>query len=257
MNGPRVVLCLALAACTACSGASSARAGTLPVVFGRSWDGDANSLQRIVDARYGVGKINVQTDYIGAHPGDLDPWFWVDDHFTAIIVREVAGNANRNMLGWYLETDTRPQLTANLVSDGLVFDGPSGTDANMAVLFPRPLTKFGFYLNPNGTGDAVNAPEPEVFFTNRFYNDAGPSGTAALHLPSNGDVQALIFDVSAWTAPNTWLVCFEDLDSGAAPGDPGQSQTDNDFNDFVFEVHALGATPVAPVSFGEIKRRYR
>jgi hypothetical protein len=103
---------------------------------------------------------------------------------------------------------------------------------------------------------AINAPEPELFFTNRFYNDLGPDGSGAIHVPYDGDVQALVFDISDYMGPNTWLVCFEDVDSGANPG-PCCSTTDNDFNDFVFEVTAFGATPAQPVSFGALKTKYR
>ena len=221
--------------------------------FGPSWDGPDHTLQKIVDARYGPGAINVTTDYIGAHPGDLDPWFWVDNQFSALLVQEVAGNATRNVIGWYKETGTRPVIDG--VDDGVVFDGPAGAGATALIVFGTPMTKFGFYMNPNGPLDATNAPEPELFFTNRFYDDIGPNGTA-LHAPTNGDVQALVYDVSQWTQPNTWLVCFEDLDSGAVPGPPGSAQTDNDLNDFVFEVTAFGATPVQPLTFGALKARY-
>ena len=57
-------------------------------------------------------------------------------------------------------------------------------------------------------------------------------------------MQALVYDISPYYGENTWLVCFEDLDSGANPGPPGTAQTDNDCNDFVFKVTAYGATPV-------------
>jgi hypothetical protein len=72
----------------------------------------------------------------------------------------------------------------------------------------------------------------------------------------DGDVQALVYDISNIVhQANTWLVCFEDLDSGAMPG-PCCVGTDNDFNDMVFEVTALGATPVQPMTFGQLKVRY-
>jgi hypothetical protein len=67
-------------------------------------------------------------------------------------------------------------------------------------------TPFGFYLNPNGPGAATNAPEPELFFSNRLFNDLGPSGAGAIHAPFDGDVQFLVFDISTFTAPYTWLV---------------------------------------------------
>jgi hypothetical protein len=230
----------------------SAFAGVVPVVFGTSWDGPTKTLQTIVDARYGTGRVNVVADHMCAHPVDIDPWFWVDDHFTAYMIKEVAGNANRNVLCWYEENGVKPAFPGG----GIVFSGPAGAGATTVIAFTRP-TRFGFMLEPNGSLGTVNAPPGECFFTNRFYNDLGPNGTGALHAPLDGDVQALVFDVSSCTAPNTWLVCFEDLDSGAMPGAAGSSQTDNDFNDMVFEVTALGATPVRTLSFGALKELYR
>src|SRR5687767_3805426 len=75
----------------------------VPVVFGSSWDGPDAGIQSLADARYGVGKAKILTNYIGAAPGDPDPFFWVDGHFSALLIREIAGNANRNILGWYLQ----------------------------------------------------------------------------------------------------------------------------------------------------------
>jgi len=237
-------------------------AAVVPVTFGTSWDGITHDLQHIVDALYGPGAINVKTDYIGAHPGDLDPWFWVGDRFPAMMITEVAGNKNRNTLGWYVETGTNypsppPVLYNDNLHDGTVFDGPASAGASTVITLPHPMTKFGFYMNPNGPLDAPNAPEPEKFWTNRFYNDIGPDGSGAVHPPTDGDVQALIFDLSSIVhQPNTYLVCFEDTDSGAMPGLPSNSQTDDDYNDMVFEVCALGATPVQSLTFGDLKVRY-
>jgi len=69
-------------------------------------------------------------------------------------------------------------------------------------------------------------------------------------------VQALVFDISRLTKPNTFLVCWEDIDSGPVPGAYGSSQTDNDFQDLVMEVTALGATPAQPMTFGALKAKY-
>jgi Domain of unknown function (DUF4114) len=233
----------------------------VPVVFGTSWDGPTHTLQKIVDGLYGPGLLTVTTDYIGAHPGDLDPWFWVDNQFSALLITEVAGNADRNTLGWYTETavnhpSPQPTLYNDNIHDGVVFDGPAGAGASKVVTFLHPMTKFGFYLNPNGPGNATNAPEPEKFWTNRFFNDLGPDGSGAVHAPYDGDVQALVFDISKIVGQeNTWLVCFEDLDSGAIPS-ACCTTTDNDYNDLVFEVTALGATPTLSTTFGQLKSRY-
>jgi hypothetical protein len=226
----------------------------VPVVFGQSWDPSSQRLQSIMDAEYGAGTIDCAADYIGAHAGDPDPWFWVGDRFSALLVREVAGNANRNTLGWYEEEGHLPVIDG--VNDGVVFDGPATAGATRLIVFNHLHTKFGFYMNPNGTLGATNAPEPEKFYTNRLLNDRGPDGHGAVHAPYDGDVQALVYDVSRWRGADTWLVCFEDLDSGATPG-PCCATTDNDFNDLIFEVKALGATPATALSFGGLKIRYR
>lgn len=228
----------------------------VPVVFGgESWDGPTNRLQAILDGLYGAGAINVETDYIGHQAKDLDPWFWVDHTFRAFLVREVAGNANHNVLGWYEEIGQLPVIDG--VNDGVVFDGPSGSGAVSLITFSHPMTKFGFYLDPNGASGIPYAPQPEKFWTNRRFNDRGPDGSGAIHRPSDGDVQALVFDISnVVQIPNTWLVCFEDLDSGLDPS-ACCSTTDNDFNDVIFEVQAFGATPVLPLTFGQLKQIYR
>lgn len=251
IRGRLILLSLAAAVLLA----QPARA-VVPVVWGQSWDGSSYRLQSIVDALYGAGQIDVTTDYLGAKPGDPDPWFWVDGLFSALLVKEVAGNAHRNQVGWFHDLGTFPVLVGDGVNDGLIFDGPATEGDLVVVNFQQPMTRFSFYLNPNGPSDATNAPEPEKFYTNRNYNDAGPDGSGALHVPLDGDVQALVFDVSRFKGPNTWLVCFEDLDSGANPGAYGQAKTDNDFNDFLFEVTAFGAVPVQPLSMGSLKARY-
>lgn len=231
--------------------AAPARAA-LTVVFGQSWDGPSHTLQSVIDARYGAGKISVQTDYIGAKPGDLDPWFWVDKGFSALIVTEIAGYATSNVVGWYIEPEDGQRPLIDGVDDGVAFDGPAGTGATAVITFSKPRQKFGFYLRPPY---GQNRPVPVVYFTNRLFNDRGPNGTGAVHAPWDGDVQAIVYDVSRWTQPNTWLVCWEDLDSGPMPGPPGTT-TDNDFNDFVFEVHAMGATPASSLTFGGLKLLY-
>ncbi len=237
--------------CLATTFASPAHAvSPIPVTFGASWDPPSQSLQNTVDAYLGApGALNVQTDFIGAHAGDLDPWFWVGNSFPALLVSEVAGNANTNQLGWYVETLTMPVIDG--IDDGVVFTGAEGSGANVIIPVPSGTTKFGFYLDPT----PGNPGPHQRFFTNRLLNDIGPAGAGAIHSPFDGDMQALVFDVSQWKGPNTWLVCFEDLDSGRAIT-PCCTGTDNDFNDLVFEVSALGATPARALTFGELKTRY-
>ncbi|HTR96421.1 MAG TPA: DUF4114 domain-containing protein [Candidatus Acidoferrales bacterium] len=234
----------------------AAAVAPVPVIFGNSWDGPAHDLQVIVDNYIGVpGAINTRTDYEGARPGDIDPWFWVGPGFPALMVTEVAGNADINVLGWYKENGLPPVIDG--VDDGVVFTGPQGGGSGTVVSFPSGTTKFGFYLDTQQyfTGPDGQA-HRQIFFTNRFDNDKGLHGAGATHVPYDGDVQALVYDVSRWKGPNTWLVCFEDLDAGG-PVTPCCSGTDDDYNDMVFEVQALGATPTRTLSFGALKSRYR
>jgi len=224
------------------------------VVFGTTWDSPTNTLQNILDARYGAGNVDVANGYIGKAAADPDPFTWTGLSFNSILVREVAGHANNNILGWYKETGAMPAIDGT--DDGIVFTGPMGPGSIEMVSFGPGESSFGFYLNPNGTGNATNAPEPELFFTNRLFNDLGPNGSGAVHSPFDGDVQALIFDVSALTQPNTWVVAFEDLDSGPNPT-PCCSQTDNDFNDLVFEVTVARAVGVEQVAISAFKSLYK
>lgn len=237
--------------CTVALLPAPARAASpVPVMFGASWDPPGQSLQNIVDAYLGApGLLDVQTDFIGAHVGDVDPWFWVGSGFPALLISEVAGNANTNQLGWYEETGAVPVIDG--FGDGVVFGGGDGGGTNVVVVMPGSTIRFGFYLDP-----APNSPSAhQRFFTNRFLNDLGPHGAGAQHAPFDGDVQAIVFDVSRWKGPNTWLVCFEDLDAGN-PITACCSGTDDDYNDMVFQVSALGATPARTLSFGELKTRF-
>ena len=251
---PRSLVPRALLACGLLTTLALPARATVPVAFGTSWDPPGTALQNVVDARYGTGTIDAATDYIGAHPADPDPFYWTGLGFTSYLVEEVASNRNRNILGWYIESGSMPVIDG--VDDGIVFTGPHAPGFTTSVTLPTGLRPFGFYMNPNGTEGTQNAPEPELFFTNRLYNDRGPDGSGAVHAPFDGDVQAVVYDVSRFTRPFTWLVCFEDLDSGPNPG-ACCTGTDNDFNDFVFQVTALGATPVVPMTFGQLKARYR
>lgn len=250
----RVAAMACLAASLALAPASHA---TVPVVFGpESWDGPSFRLQNLLNTIYGPGAINVATDYIGHDVGDLDPWFWLDSSFSAFLIREIAGNRNFNVLGWYEETGSPAPPAIDGVNDGVVFDGAAGDGGVALITFNKPMTRFGFYLDPMGPGSIPYAPHPEKFWTNRRYNDPGPSGSP-LHLPNDGDVQALVFDISHITGQNHhWLVCFEDLDAGLNPSACCET-TDNDYNDLIFEVRAFGATPAAPMSFGKLKQLYR
>ena len=238
-----VLIFLAAAACAH----ASARA-----VIGSSWLSPAGRLQSLIDATYGPGSIQVQTDYLGARDGDPEVIVWNSVKATAFQVREISGTAHRPDFGWYLESGDGAPPPIDGRDDGplLKSGGPPGATLG----FGRRPRQIGFYLR---TADAGSGLGPRTFYSNRLYNDLGPGGVGALHEPfTGGDIQALVFDVSHWTRPNTWLVCFEDHDSGAVPG-PCCSGTDNDYADYVFEVRAESTTGALAPSFGYLKALYR
>ncbi len=66
------------------------------VTWGSSWDNV--SLQTILDDEFGTGVIDAAMDYEGYLPGDADPAYWEDDAIKGLVVREIAGNRNRNTM---------------------------------------------------------------------------------------------------------------------------------------------------------------
>ncbi len=172
------------------------------VVFGNTWDPPSTRLQNIVDSYIGVpGAITVTTDYVGAHAGDLD--LVVLGRQQGLRAARLRGRRRREQPARLVHRGRGRILTVIDVDDGLIFDGPNGPGSSVVVVFPNGAKKFGFWLNPNGPYSSLNAPEPEKFFTNRTYNDLGASGVGALHAPFDGDVQALVFDVSQWKGLRT------------------------------------------------------
>jgi hypothetical protein len=257
LTGLLLALCIGAAL-----GAAAPSRADVSVVFGDSWGGPGRNLQAVVDGLYGAGRIDVKADFIGAKPGDPDPWFWQDNRFPALQVTLVSANGVHGAAGWYEEKGKVPVLRDNGIHDESLFDGQAKAGATAVVRFRKPVTRFGFYVIPNHPGDvsdddrSVNDRGAKRFYTNRSFNDPGPDGTGALHLPLGGDVQALVFDLSSLKGRGSWLVCFEDDDSGALPGPPDQAQTDNDYSDLVFEVTTLAKTDVEALSFGGLKARY-
>ncbi len=232
-------------------------ASAFDVTFGTSWDNVP--LQDILDAEYGPGAIDVATQYEGYQVGDGDPTYWLDAGLDGLIIREIAGFRNRNTMGWYAEDLLgAPVIDGN--DDGVVFDGPIGAGGTVTVNFPGGLTQFGFYLNPNGLQDGgANAPEPELFFTNRFYNDLGANGGGSPHAPFDGDPQCLVFNVShLHGGVPTYILAWEDLDYGG-PISPSYSwtTTDNDFNDLVVEIQAISPVATENSTWGGVKALFR
>ena len=227
------------------------------VTWGTSWDNVP--LQQILDEEYGVGAIDAATEYEGYLSGDGDPAYWVDTSLDGLLIREIAGHRRNNTLGWHADDLSGPPVIDG-VDDGIIFDGPSGPGSTTTVQFPNGMTQFGIYLNPNGSGDGgANAPEPEIFFANRFYNDVGPDGSGAMHEPYDGDPQVLIFNITHLNGGTpTYVLAWEDLDYGSPVSPTGNwAVTDNDFNDLVVEIQAISPVKTESSTWGDLKALYR
>ncbi len=227
-------------------------AGAFDITWGSSWDNV--SLQSILDAEFGTGAIDAATQYEGYLPGDADPAYWEDDSIKGLVIREIAGNHHRNNMGWYEESLTGAPLLDGF-HDGIVIEGELGVGESATLDLPMGVTRFGFYMNPNGPYDAgPNAPEPELFYTNRFYNDLGPDGSAAAHAPLDGDPQCLIYNVTHLHGGTpTFVLAWEDLDYGGVVG----VETDNDFNDMVVVIQARSPVRNEDLSWGAVKSLFR
>lgn len=229
-------------------------ASAYEVHMGSSWSGI--TLQDVLDVQYGPGAVDANS-YFGSSPADPAVPYWFDSTVGGLIFREIAGFLNNNTMGWYIEDGSMP--TIDNVDDGIIFDGPAGVGDDIVVQLPGQV-KFGLWLDPNGPYDSHNAPQGEVFFTNRFYNDIGPDGSGTtFHGPTDGDPQALIYNLTPLNGGvPTFVVAWEDLDYGSEITlnyDP--LGTDNDFTDLVVEIRAFSPVPTQKSSFGQIKGLFR
>jgi len=249
---PRAVLAMALSSLLLLAVASSAE--PFSVEWGTSWD--LASLQEILDSIYGPGVIDAATDYEGYQVGDADIPYWEDTGLEGFLVREIGGNSHLNTFGWYTESFAYQPIDG--IEDGVIFSGLAGNGASEFVEFPNGETRFGFWLNPRGPLGTANAPEPEVFFTNRYLNDLGPDGSGAIRIPTDGDPQCLVYNITHLRAGvPTFVLAWEDLDYGSPlHPTPLSGCTDSDFQDLIIEISAISTVEGESNSWGSVKALY-
>ena len=219
---------------------------------------DLAPLQRLADARYGPGHVNVTTDWYGCHAGESEPWLWQGEGIVARLVQDPGKGQNQVTLGWYRENGARPHFPCG----GVLFDAKAHKNERATVGFPG-ATRLGFYCDPGAALDGGDDVDGRLLFTNRLFNP--PAIAAPGAAPGAGDAVALIFDVSRWSQPGTWLVWFpsragDEDDERAAWSDDDDGHGDGDGNGgsgVALEVTILHATPALPSSFGGLKQRYR
>lgn len=228
-------------------------AGPFPAIVGPSRDGSLHDLQRKIDKLVGFGRIDVNRDYIGARPGDPDPWYWVNLGTKPITVQLVDRKSPRGTLGWYADNGRSPVIDG--VDDGVVVEEWKLRGSRTSVRLPATVRNFGFYVdyksNSHGSGTKLYR-----YFSNRMLNDCGPEGAGAMRAPYDGDPQMLVYDASRWLGPDTYIVACEYSDSGCPIGN-GEEETDNDYSDMVYIVSGLGTTPAKGASFARVKAMFR
>jgi hypothetical protein len=251
----RHALLRAWAAITLLLAATSVWASSpVPIMMGSSRDGLLHDLQRKVDRLVGPGRIDVQHDYMGAHPGDPDPWHWVNPS-RPLEVTLVDRKSPHGVLGWYQENGVLPVIDG--LGDGVVFDDWRRRGSRTLVRIPPAVTRFGFYVvREGGHGEEDDDDGSYLYFTNRMWNDLGPHGRGAEHSPYDGDMQMLVYDISRWAGSDTWLVACEYSDSGSHVGHD-RNDSDNDYSDILFTVSGVGLTPTLGKTFGQLKALYR
>lgn len=200
-------------------------------------------LQRTIDRYLGQpGLVNAQTDWIGAHPGDPVPFYWIGSQFSAYRITRIDGCDRFDMVGWYRETGQQPVIDG--VDDGAVFNGRGTPPRSVDVTFSGGTQEFGFYLVVRHPYGRRCHDEDDYFFTNMAWNDATNNGFAT--------PQAFVFDISRWKGPNSWLVCFEFIPGGHLDGPHCGTE------EYAFEITCPGrTTPALAQTFGGLKASYR
>ncbi len=235
--------------------ASAGSSAAVPIYVDRGQD-EFRELQRRVDRIVGAGRVNVRKDYMGAGQAAPDPCFWVNPGH-AMEVTLVDRKSPHYVFGWYAERGVFPVLDG--VEDALLMDQtrPRGTCVGFSL--PGQVNRFGFFVSPSGVAKS----SPTTLWSNRAYNRVSRIGS-----PSDGSLQMLVFDISKWAGPETWLIACEtsavgkktshgdDLGGGRVEDDRDDGEA-ADYSDVLFIVSGGNVTPAQKATFGSLKRLYR
>ena len=224
-----------------------------PIVVGPDRH-ELRELQRRVDRLVGPGQVDVRTDFLGANPGDPDPGLWQNPGH-AMELTLVNRRSPSCEVGWYAESSTRPVLDG--VDDGCVLDSRKNRGDKVVFQLPTRVKRFGFYvaaLAHDGAG-------ADAQLTNRQWESSAGRGKTPRREPIDAARDMLVFDISHWVGPDTWLVACETSarrdDLGRGHEDDDDDDDERDYADVLFVVSGGSVTPALKTTFGRVKALYR
>jgi hypothetical protein len=207
-----------------------------------------HKLQEKVDECVGHKRVDVGRDFIGAHPGDPSAWSWTNNGLRGISLTLIASKSKVGGIGWYEDTGGTPVLDG--VRSGVCIDGLRRRGIPMLMRLPTSVRRFGLYATQTPEGKKHRNDPPSVLFTNNLYNSPN---TDSRHEPVGNDKQVLVYDVSRWLGPSTWLVACPSPDRDDEPS----HEDDDDTSYLLFSVSGPSVTPVQTMSFGQVKALFR
>ena len=206
-------------------------------------------LQRKVDELVGRRHLEVARDFIGARLSDPSTWCWTNSSMRGIAVSLIEGKAKLGAIGWYEDTDAAPVL--NGINDGVVIEGLRKRNTPTLVRMPPAVKRFGFYVVQKAEGKKHRNDPPILLFTNNQHNNLDNTATSEL---VGADKQMLVYDVSRWLGPRTWLVACPSPDRDEHPD---REDDDDESNYLLFTVTGPSVTPAQTKSFGQVKAMFR
>jgi hypothetical protein len=218
-----------------------------------------SSLQKQVDDLLGRGRVNVTRDWIGARLGDPDP-FTLSNSGRNLSITLVNVDTPDLSLGWYLENGSAPTIDG--VDDAVLLNGLPRRGTEVLFRVPLSVPRFGFYIADLEDDDGDDDEEaPVLSYATRLWNQSLELGDCPT-IPVNA--RMLVFDVSRWKGPDTYLFAVEKPEDHST-GDSGDDdsfmfnakEADYKYSNLLFLVSGVYVTGQRHLSFGQLKAIYR
>jgi hypothetical protein len=219
---------------------------------------EMSSLQKQVDDLLGRGRVNVTRDWIGSRLGDPDP-FTLSNSGRDLSITLVNVDTPDLALGWYLENGSAPTLDG--VDDAVLLNGLPRRGTELLFRVPLSVSRFGFYIASLEDDDGDDEEAPVYYYSNRLWNESLELGDCP-SIPVNA--RMLVFDVSRWKGPDTYLFAVERPKNHSDDSEDSDDsfaynarEADYKYSNLLFLVSGVYVTGQRRVSFGQLKAIYR